>query len=88
MEGYSVGVVLGFFVSRPPLALAKAFSRSGCGWIFSLLSRVIREGLSTGAGATRPGSGLSGSIFSGPVACADLVKFSKTLKMQIFFMPG
>jgi len=50
-----------------------------------LLSRVIREGLSTGAGATRPGSGLSGSIFSGPVACADLVKFSKTLKMQIFF---
>ena len=32
----------------PPLALAKAFSRSGCGRIFSLFSRVMREGLSTG----------------------------------------
>lgn len=31
----------------PPLALAKAFSRPSCGWIFLLFSRVMREGLST-----------------------------------------
>jgi hypothetical protein len=48
----------------------------------------MRVALSTGLGARRPGSGLSGLIFSGPVACADLVKFSKALKMQLFFMPG
>ena len=30
-------------------------------------------GLSTGAGAKRPESGLSGPIFSGPDDCADLV---------------
>jgi hypothetical protein len=34
--------------SPPPLAPAKAFSRSGCGRIFPLFSRVMREGLSTG----------------------------------------
>ncbi len=53
--------------SPPPLALAKAFSRSGCGRIFSLFSRVMREGLLTGLSARRSGSVLSGPIFSGPV---------------------
>jgi hypothetical protein len=38
----------------PPLALAKAFSRSGCGRIFPLFSRVMREGLSTGPCAGGP----------------------------------
>jgi len=33
----------------------------------------MREGLSTGPAARRPGSGLSGPIFSGPHDCADLV---------------
>ena len=50
----------------PPLALAKAFSRSGCGRIFPVFSRVMREGLSTGLGARMAGSGLSKPIFSGP----------------------
>ena len=58
---------------HPPLALAKAFSRSGCGRIFPLFSRVMRVGLSTGMGVRRPGSGLSRPIFSGPHDCADLV---------------
>src|SRR5690606_10379210 len=73
LEGYSVGVVLGFFVSRPPLAPAKAFSRSGCGRIFSLFSRVMRVGLSTAPAARWPRSGLSGPIFSGPLDCAHSV---------------
>jgi hypothetical protein len=38
--------------SPPPLAHAKAFSRSGCGRIFSLFSRVMRERLSTGLSAS------------------------------------
>ena len=33
--------------SSPPLAPTKAFSRSGCGRIFPLFSRVVRVGLST-----------------------------------------
>jgi hypothetical protein len=41
---------------------------------FSLFSRVMREGLSTGLCARGPGSVLSGAILSGPVACANLVK--------------
>ena len=53
----------------PPLTPAKAFSRSGCGRIFPLFSGVMRVGLSTGPGAGRPGSGLSGPIFSGPHDC-------------------
>lgn len=57
----------------PPLALAKRFSPSGYGRIFSLYSRVMRVGLSTGPAVARPRSGLSGPIFSGPVACASLV---------------
>jgi hypothetical protein len=67
LEGYSVGVVLRFVGFGPPLAPAKAFSRSGRGWIFSLFSRVMRVGLLTGLrpeGRTRV---LSGPIFSGPV---------------------
>jgi hypothetical protein len=52
--------------SPPPLAPAKAFSHPGCGRIFPLFSRVVREGLSTATCARRPGSGLSGPIFSGP----------------------
>lgn len=59
----------------PPLARANAFSPSGSGRIFPLFSWVMRDGLSTGVGARRPGSGLSGSIFSGPDDCADLVNF-------------
>ncbi len=59
--------------SPPPLALAKAFSPSGCGRIFPLFSRVMRERLSTGPGARRPGSGLSGAVFSGAHDCANLV---------------
>ena len=57
----------------PPLALTKVFSRSGRGWIFPLFSGVMRARLSTGSGTRWSGSGLSGPIFSGPVAFADLV---------------
>jgi len=31
----------------------------------------MRDGLSTGVAAKRPGSGLSGSILSGPDDCAE-----------------
>ena len=62
--------------STPPLSLAKAFSRSGCGRIFPLFSRVMRVRLLTAPAARRPGSGLSGPIFSGPVDCAVLVNGS------------
>ena len=58
----------------PPLALAKSFSRSGCGRIFSLFSRVMRERLSTGPGARMGGSGLSGPIFSRADDYANLVR--------------
>ena len=57
----------------PPLAPAKAFYPFGCGRNFLLFSRVMRVGLSTASGAKRPGRDLSGSIFSGPHDCADLV---------------
>lgn len=46
----------------PPLALAKAFSRSGCGRIFPLFSRVMRVGLLTGP---RPEGRTS--VLSGPI---------------------
>ena len=59
--------------SPPPLAPAKAFSRSGCGRIFPLFSRVMRERLSTAASAKRLGNGLSEPILSGPHDCASLV---------------
>jgi hypothetical protein len=61
----------------PPLALEKPFSRSGCGRIVPLYSKVMREGLFTGPGAKRAQSVLYWPIFSGPVDCADLVKFHK-----------
>ena len=57
----------------PPLALAKAFSRSGSGRIFLLFSRVMRVGPSAAPADKWPGSGLSGPIFSGPHDCAILV---------------
>jgi len=71
--------------SPPPLAPAKAFSRSGRGRIFSLSSRVMREGLSTDIGAKRPESGLSGPIFSGPHDCVDLVNFLQATEIMTFF---
>jgi hypothetical protein len=51
----------------PPLAPAKAFSRSGGGRIFPLYSGVMREGLLTGPRAEGHTRILSGPIFSGPV---------------------
>ena len=57
----------------PPLALAKAFSRCDCGRNFALFSRVMRVGLSTDPCVGRPGTGLSGPIFSGPDDCVILV---------------
>jgi hypothetical protein len=62
-------------LSPPPLAPAKAFSRSGYGRIFPLFSRVMRDGLFTGPGAKSAQSVLCGLIFSGPHDCADLVNF-------------
>ncbi len=59
----------------PPLAPKKRFSRSRCGRIFPLFSRVMRERLSTGPGAKRAESVLYRLIFSGPVDCADPVNF-------------
>ena len=71
--------------SPPPLALAKAFSRSVCSRNFPLFSRVMRQGLSTGLRAKRPGSGLSGSVFSRADDCADLVNFCKLLIIMRYF---
>lgn len=63
----------------PPLALTKAFSRVGCGRILPLLSRVMRDGLSTGPGGRWPEFGVSSAIFSGPVPFARLVRRLKYL---------
>ena len=52
--------------STPPLSPAKAFSRSGCGQIFPLFSRVMREGLLTGPHPGRRIRVLFRRIFSGP----------------------
>ena len=71
--------------SPPPLAPAKAFSRSGCGRIFLLFSRVMRDGLSTGPCAGGHGSGLSGPILSGPHDCADLVNSFQGAGIATFF---
>ena len=68
----------------PPLAPAKAFSRSGCGRLFPLFSRVMRGLLLTGLGAKRPGGCLSGPLFSGPVDCVRAVQLSKILKNICF----
>ena len=59
----------------PPLALAKAFSRSSYGRIFPLFPGVVLVGLSTAPVSKMPRSCLSGPTFSGPHDCADLVKF-------------
>ena len=40
----------------------------------------MQEGLNTGPRARRPGSGLSGPIFSGPHDCADLVNSSQDIE--------
>ena len=75
--------------SPPPLALAKAFSRSGCGRIFPLFSRVMRERLSTGLWAKRSESALSAPIFSGPVACASLVNYSQDIEFaEVNLLPA
>jgi hypothetical protein len=74
-----------WLTSCPPLALAKAFSRSGCGRIFPLSSRVMRVGLSTGLVARRRGSRLSGPVFSVPHDCADLVNSLQSSGIAMFF---
>jgi hypothetical protein len=68
----------------PPLAPAKTFSRSGCGRIFSLFSKVMRDGLSPGA--CKPGSSLSWQVFSGPDDCANLVQSLQTQQQVGFHM--
>ncbi len=68
----------------PPLAPAKAFSRSGSGQIFPLFSRVMRERLSTGSNARKLGSGLSGPMFSGPDDYADSVNLTHPPVFQPF----
>jgi len=69
----------------PPLALEKRFSQPGCGQNFPLFSRVMREGPSTGPCAERPGSVLSGPIFSKADDWADLVISFNTLNMNGYF---
>ena len=71
--------------SPPPLASAKAFSRSGCGRIFPLFSRVMRTGLLTCPGARRDASVLSGPIFSEPHDCTDLVHSLQSHEITTFF---
>jgi len=76
----AVGNSHGQGLPAPPLALAKAFSRSGSGRVFSLFSRVMRVGLSTGLCAMKAGSVLSGPVFSRPHDFADLVNFFQHLE--------
>ena len=57
----------------PPLALAKAFSRSGPGRIFPLFSGVMRSRLYTGVLATAAGYVLWSPKFSEPLDCAHSV---------------
>ena len=71
--------------SPPPLAVVKAFSRSGCGRIFPLFSRVMREGLNTGMGARSAESVLLEPVFSGPHDCADLVNSLQASDLAMFF---
>ncbi len=68
--------------SAPPLAPAKAFSRSGCVRIFLLFSGVMRARLLTGTLPSRPESVLSAPIFSRPIACAVLVNRYQTSVYQ------
>ena len=69
---------------RPPLTLAKAFSGSGCGWIFPLFSGVMRAGLLTGTFPRRPKSVLSGPILSGRVNRAQSGSEPMLLKSRDF----
>jgi hypothetical protein len=49
----------------------------------------MRVGLSTGPGTKRPGSGLSGPIFSGPDDCASLVNSSQDIEFtEVIFPPA
>jgi hypothetical protein len=59
--------------SPPPLTLAKSFSQTGCGRIFSLSSRVMHPKLTTAFHAGRPKSGLSVPVLSGPDDCVSLM---------------
>lgn len=69
----------------PPLAPEKLFSPFGCGRIFSLFARVMREGLNTGPGARRDDSVLSGPIFSEPHDCGILVNSLQGTELSYFF---
>jgi hypothetical protein len=62
--------------SPPPLASAKAFSRSGYGRIFPLFSRVMRKDCSPARVPGRPEAVSEGPIFSRPVDCASLGNIS------------
>ena len=53
----------------PPLALEESFSPPGIGRIFSLFSRVMRDGLSTEPCAEMPEIVLSGPVFSEALNC-------------------
>ena len=68
----------------PPVAFAKGFSRRGFGQSFLLFSRVMRDGLLTGVPASGPGSVLSGSIFSGPVARVVSVNNFQAFVFKVF----
>lgn len=48
MEGYGVDIVLIAISHGPPLALTKAFSRSGCGRFFSVVFEGYAVGVSIG----------------------------------------
>src|SRR5690554_2789244 len=71
----------------PPLALAKAFSRSGCGGIVSLCARVMRAPLGTGPFASRPADVLSVPLFSAPVACAGSVNCFQAIELSLVSRP-
>ncbi len=68
----------------PPLAPAKAFSRSGCDRIFPLFSRVMRVGLSTLPRVERPKRVLSAryspKLMTAPFRCLGF----KALKWKDF----
>ena len=64
----------------PPLALEKAFSRTGCGRIFLSFKRGLRGRLSTDVGDQQPKYVLSGrlspNLMTAPIWCG----FCKSLK--------
>jgi hypothetical protein len=59
---HRAGSAIPWRTSSPPLAPAKAFSRSGCGRIFPLFSRVMRAGLSTDLSPKRLGNALQSHV--------------------------